>query len=353
MTLPTKTPTSLALPLWNNFVLSQPAPAPVSFNPSLFTFYKKQFGWKPCYFLIYRNNKVVALLPLVNTGSAWVSLPHFSYGGLLSNEALPEGKIIQEILEHTSKGKLSPGFYTINIEETDKTDMATPQSLFIRSYGYRNDDHFTKSEKVTYLFELNDKQSAFNTLSSNLRRKIRKASKEDFEIRIGEKELLNDFYSVYLKNIRLLHSLHYGKGFFNDLFDVWDFGKIHFYVVYRKNKPVAGALTASYHGFYENLYFATLPEVRNSYVSDWLHWQMIQHALEQKSMEKIIYSFGRSTEFSSVHQYKTHWPVSIVPLYYYTNLKSKSQNPLYRKILKLLPHLLTEPISPMLIKHIY
>ena len=349
----TKTPPSLALPLWNSFALSQPTPVPYSFNPSLFTFYQKHFNWKPYYFLLYRNNKVAALLPLVNTGKAWVSLPHFSYGGMLSQEALPEGKIIQEILERISEGELSPGFYKINVEEIKKTDIANPRPLFIRSFGNRHDEHFTKSEKVTYLFEINDKQSAFKTLNSNLRRKIRKASKEDFEIRIGKTELLNDFYSVYLKNIQLLHSLHYGKSFFNDLFDVWDFGGIHFYVVYQKNKPVAGALTVSYQGFYENLYFSTLPEVRNSYVSDWLHWQMIQHALEQKTMENIIYSLGRSTEFSSVHQYKTHWPVTVVPLYYYTNLKTTAQNPFYRKILKLLPRLLIKPISPRLIKHIY
>ena len=296
---------------------------------------------------------MAGLFPLVNTGRAWVSLPHFSYGGLLSREELPEGKIIEEILEHLSERKLSPGFYKINIEEINKTNASAPQSLFVRSYGNRHDENFTKSEKVTYLFELKDKQSAFKTLNSNLRRKIRKASKEGFEIRIGKTELLNDFYSVYIENIRLLHSLYYGKNFFKELFAVWDFGEIHCYVVYRKNKPVAGALTVSYQGFYENLYFSTLPEVRNLYISDWLHWQMIQHALKQKPTERIIYSFGRSTEFSSVHQYKTHWPVRVVPLYYYTNLKTVVQNPYYRKLMKLLPRLLIKPISPMLIKHIY
>ena len=353
MNIRTKISPSDAVDLWNDFALSFPSTVPYSFNPSLFFFFQQHFNWKPYYFILQDNGTTIGLLPVVNTGKAWVSLPHFSYGGILTNRNIPKAELIDNLLRLVKENHLPSGFYKVNYEEVVKIPVSGVDTYFIRSFGDQRDDAFKSSEKATYVLKVKEQETLFESLGSNLRRKIRKASEKGFEFRTGKTALLDDFYSVYTRNIRLLHSLNYDKRFFKDLLDAWDFGAMDLFVVYQKGKPVASALTASYGSFYENLYFATLPEVRKDYISDWLHWQMITHFLSSGRDKAITYSFGRSTVNSSVHRYKKHWPVEVIPLYVYSNLDTKASNPVYHTILKLLPGSLVRMLSPHLIKHIY
>ena len=345
-----------AIRQWNKAVFSSNSIAPYSFNPSLFYFFQRHFRWKPYYFILWQDNKIAGLFPLINTGKAIVSLPHFSYGGIWQVLSVTnKSEIIDNLIAFIRQNGTDPGFYNV---ETEDFNYATnfSGSFFIRSLDNPQDNKFKKSEKVTYLMELYDEQQTFASLSSNLRRKIRKASKAGFEFKTGGLELLEDFYSVYIPNIRLLKSLNYGKIFFKDLLTTWDFGNIMFFVAYKNSIPVASSLLASYGAFYENIYFATLPAFRRFYLADWLHWQMIKKVMneaEKDSISKPIYSYGRSTEFSSVHKYKMHWPVKVVPLYVYSNINDFKKTSLLTGIWKILPEIITKPLSPKLIKHIY
>lgn len=352
-----------AINYWNNFVFDQKTTVPFSFNPSLFFFFQNHFNWKPYYLLLYKNNEPVALLPIVNTGIAWVSLPHFSYGGILFNNEFKitdRRNLITKLINLVVSEKAGAGFYKIELDKLNVTSRNQNPKLFIRSYDNQKDENFIKSEKITSIIYLrDDKNQMFSALSSNLRRKLRKGDNNNLQIKHGGIELLSDFYTVYSKNIHHLKSLNYSKQFFKDLFAYYQYGIVRFFVVYHNQKPVGSALLASYNSFYENLFFATLPSIRKLYVSDQLHWQMIRFVLKQGkkspfvSTNNIIYSLGRSTMLSSVHKYKSHWPVTDIPLFIYSDIKDFRQYDMIQKVWKRVPFFITRPLGSKLIKHIY
>ena len=147
----------------------------------LYNFYIEHFNWKPYYFLIYKADEMCAVLPLVNTGKAWVSLPHFSYGGILHTEKLHSNSgsgIINKLVSEVRSSDLLPGYYKFILDEKQVKTAAHTNSIFIRSLNKSNDKEFIKSEKLTSLLILPESTDELvESLSSNLNRKIRKAIK--------------------------------------------------------------------------------------------------------------------------------------------------------------------------------
>ena len=276
-----------------------------------------------------------------------------------SRENLSKSILINSVIDKVNSEKCDPGFYRVDSKKIAHQQSQLDLKCFIRALDNQMDESFIQSEKVTSIFELDtDQKKVFAGLGSNLRRKINKASKYNLKVKSGSTELLNDFYQVYTKNIYHLKSLSYSKQFFKDLFSSYQHGSLRFFISYLDNKPVGSALLASYGRFYENLYFATLQEQRKHYVSDWLHWQMIQYIIEADNKPEFtksnkVYSFGRSTVNSTVHQYKNHWPVTSVPLFVFSNINDVRQNNLLKSTWGLLPRFVTEPLDSRLIKHIY
>ncbi len=343
---------SEAFPLWNKFTSSLPVPAPFSFNPSLFSFYQNYFHWKPWYFLLLDDNKVKGLLPLVNTGKAWVSLPHFSYGGvfLMNNAEFDNEKLIKSLIISIEKENTNPGFFQVDIKNRMSRETLD-RRLYIRSLQpVKNELECNKVSSVIHLPANEDEFS--QQLTSNVRRKIRKAERNKFTVKWGKQELLDAFYAVYAKNMHRLGSPAYGKYFFRSLMNAYDFGEALFFVIYKEEKTVAASMLMSYNGFWENTWFSTKKEMQKEYVSDFLHWKMIQYAIQQKAS---IYSFGRSDTNGSVFRYKNHWPVENIPVYEYTinpSFNIKNHNwlaGLWRKI----PYPVAYFLGPKLMKHIY
>ncbi len=303
--------------------------------------------------MVFTGSEPSAVIPLVNTGKAWVSLPHFSYGGMLfkkPEQNIDESAIILSIIEEIKSNSPEAGFYNYTLDDI----RMTTEKHFIRTINNDKDNNFIKTEKTTSLLTLvSDERDLLKNISSNLRRKINKALKTDIIIKSGGTELLDDFYKVYVQNIYKLKSLCYSKQFLRDLLLSYNFGNIKLFVAYKDNTPIASALLASYNRFYENIFFATNEEYRSLYVSDLLHWEMISFSLTANKGKKGIYSFGRSTKGSGVHKYKSHWSVTDYPIYTFTNLSDIRKHSWLTNIWGLLPEFISTALSPHLIKHIY
>ena len=411
-----KIPTPKAIPLWNNFTKKLLEPPPFSFNPCLFNFYKKHFNWKPYYFMLTNNDEVCAILPLVYTGKSWVSLPHFSYGGMLLEEnSTPQltSNIFNILITSITTTKLAPAFYTYNINNEShfplprgpgggsppKSDLrvsplplsrgpgggSSPKQdilgnplplprgpgggsfpirkdirpgLLIRTLTKTNTNS-TKTEKVTSILKLpSNKDDLLTMLSHNLKRKINKAKKSEITIKSGRLELLDDFYSIYSRNIHKLNSLNYGKGFIKDLFSTYEYGDIKIFVAYLNNSPIGSSLLAGYNGFYENIFFATSIKARKYYISDLLHWEMIKFSIDNNnnaphSATNGVYSFGRSTINSGVHKYKSHWPITDHPIYHSSNMPNIRKQSWLQYIWRVIPYPISSPLGAKLIIHIY
>lgn len=353
-------PEKQALTLWNNFVQKNLQLTPFSFNPSLYYFYKKHFNWKPYYILVFEGDEVCAVLPLINTGKAWVSLPHFSYGGLLFSDTSPYSHtiIIDNIISEIKDNELQSGFYSYDLNNQTTIEKKHAEKVFIRSINNKEQDGFIKSEKVTSVLQLPKNASDLDRmLNSNLNRKINKAKNSGIIIKTGDHELLADFYYIYTHNIYKLKSLSYSKKFFKDLMETFKYGDIKIFVAYKNDKVVGTGMLAFYNGFYENMFFATSTDSRKYYVSDLLHWEMINYSInknnESKPEREAYYSFGRSTISSGVHKYKSHWPVTDYPLFVYSNMGDIRKHKWLSQIWRLLPFAISKPLGGYLIRHIY
>lgn len=349
-----------AINIWNKFVSQYPGITPFSFNPSLFHFYKKYFNWKPYYILVFSKGEICAILPLVNTDKAIVSLPHLSYGGILNLKNIENNiaKIIfDKLITVLSLQDHSAGFYEYHMDDENELIEKPSNKFLIRSLESNSGDKFLKSEKVTSILNLPKAANEFNKiLSTNLKRKIRKAVKSDINIKSGGEELLDDFYEVYCRNIFHLKSLNYSKKLIADLLSSYQFGEIKIFVAYRYNKVIGAGLMASYNGFYENMLFATNNDARKYYVSDLLHYEMIKYAITNNTTENntnAVYSFGRSTLHSGVHKYKSHWPIYDMSLYVYSNMVDIKKHQWIKHLWGILPSIISKPLGAKLIKHIY
>ena len=215
----------------------------------------------------------------------------------------------------------------------------------MRGYTEENSDH--RISRKDFLPRRN--KEFFENLNANIRRKINKASHSEFSIQIGGEELLESFYSLYSKKMYELGSLVYEKFFFKTLLETYNFGEAKIFLLRQQGKAVGTALLLSYHGFYESTWFATDKTEYKNYISDFLHWLMLKYAIEKKAS---VYSFGRSTSQGSVHKYKSHWPVTDIPIYQNKKTLIRNQkwlSSVWRKV----PYFITKPIGSQLVKHFY
>lgn len=333
---------------WNEFVQSLDDVVPFSFHPELFYFYRDGLHWKPYYFLFYQKEKLIAVLPLVDTGRAWVSLPHFSYGGWLSGTPADAEEMIQHVAGVLNRQQMEPGFYRCDMNEV-KTEKKTIPYLFVRALNPPG----TQTEKVTSYMQLPQSKEEFcQMLSSNLRRKIRKAERHGFYTKTGSAELLRDFYQVYALRMHQLGSPAYGHSFFRKLIQSLGGESGRIFVVYHENRPVGGALLLSYNGFYESAWFATNPQYNSYHIADFLHSVMIDGVISRQGK---IYSFGRSTADGSVYVYKNHWPVQNYPLFLYNTMNRPTvrNHSWLSGLWKYSPRIVADRLGPVLIRHIY
>lgn len=353
MAVITKLDADSAKSMWDQFILSVPSPVPFSFNPAYFGFYKKYFHWKPLYFLWYHEKDLIGILPMVYTGKAYVSLPHFSYGGLLIRQPLPDTVLaIKQLVAVVDTEQPEAGFYRYDRLSKEVTENRNSRPiLFLR--GLYPPGGKPDTEKMATYIELNGtKEDLWLRLSSNLRRKVRKAKKSGIIFREGGQELLEDFYKVYARKMHQLGSPAYGKGFFKTFFQQPLKEGSRFFVGYFDGRAVGGSLLLSYSGFFESTWFATDFRFQKYYISDGLHWAMMKYALKA---DGSIYSMGRSTKKGGVFFYKNHWPVKNGPLFIYdtSNKPSVRDFVWLSKVWKRIPLPVTNLLGPQLVKYIY
>jgi lipid II:glycine glycyltransferase (peptidoglycan interpeptide bridge formation enzyme) len=250
-------------------------------------------------------------------GDVYVSIPYFSYG----NSVFKEEKNKYQEWEYR-------GFEPIS-------------------------KYYSKDKISSILYLKKEIGIQFNHLESNVKRKINKAGKNNIQCKIGNSELIKDFYFVYCRNMLRLGSPPMEIGFFNEIITKYSNGNARIFVTYKGDKPIGSAILISYLGFYENCWFATLSEYNNLYTSYLLHWEMIKFSIENKAE---IYSFGRSSQDSNVLKYKQQWKTEDITLYWsYSEDRKVNIRKLgfLSKIWKMLPLNIANMIGPYFAKKIY
>ena len=255
----------------------------IAHNPCIPALVSKVFNYKPVYYKILSEESVIGYLLGCEIGKKFVSIPHFSYGGPV---------------------------YTSN----KKTNM--PIVIRIANYeirGFEKHNKYYSDEKVSSFLHLQlSPEDQLKKFKYNIRRQIRIAS-DNLEIRVGKINLLDDFFWVYAKNMQRLGSPPQPKLFFRELLSKYAFGESLVFCAYFNGKCVGGSFYLSYLDVAEVCWSGTDFNYNKLFVSYFLHWQLITHAINK---EIKVFSFGRSSKNSGSLRFKQHWGAIEKQLYF-------------------------------------
>ena len=283
----------------------------------------EHFGWMYRVIPVEKQN-----LCIINPGRCWVSLQHISYGGVSGDVD------INELL-------------TINGLSGGRWQVRGPQPF---SSYYRND------KVSSYLMLAPEVKRQMKILSSGVRRKIHKAQRSAIHVSRGGEELLENFYSVYTRNMHRLGAPALSKDFIRSILRNYHDGYEHtarLFVAWSDRKPIGAALLLGADRSYENLLFGSLRKYNRYYTTYLLHWEMIQYAIKQQG---TVYSFGRSTKNSGVHRYKQQWGTKELPIFQsYSHPAKNSIKDLkfLASLWRLLPYPVAKAIGPWFAWRIY
>jgi hypothetical protein len=300
----------------------------IAHNPSLRIVLSKSFGYEYKYWFIISNKEIIGVFPSFFVNGKMVSIPHFSYGGAFVKKGY------EEYLDYIN-------YQLIHFFKKSEIRSLTKSSKYY------------SSNKVASFISLKNEDDIFKEYKSNHRRKIKKSYKNDLYTQKGGIELLNPYYKIYSRNMYRLGSPSLPYVFFENLLKYYENGDKNIFITYLNKKPIGVAFVLSFYGFSEDCWLSTDTKYNKLYTSYQLYWEMIKDAVQDN---KKIFSLGRSTKNSSLHDFKKHWNIEEQIIYFNYSQKTKhniKSFPFLNKIWKKLPFSLTIKLSHPISKRIY
>ena len=268
-----------------------------------------QWGWKAvieqvfhheCFYLAARDSwgRLTGVLPLVHPksllfGDYLVSMPFVNYGGPLGDDGA-----VQALVERATE-----------IARERRVDL-----LELRNRGPLAVDAPVSHRKITCELDLSpgNPGAVWDGLSSNVRRKVRRAQKEGFTVSFGLDQVDN-FYRVFARHMRDLGTPTLPRRFFKALVDQFP-RDVWIACAYFGGIPVAGGFGFVWADELELTWVSALQEYHRAYANMLLYWAVIERAANENLR---VFNFGRCTPGGGTHRFKQQWGSRDVPLSWY------------------------------------
>ncbi len=305
---------------------------------------KDTFGHTCIYLTAEDEDHVIqGALPLIKLNSRLfghflISVPFFNYGGILANSKQAE-------IELLNKAK--------NIARESGASHIEYRNTF------HDEVQKTRTDKVTMLRQLPETSDLlWLDIGSKVRAQITKAQSYHLTTKAGKSELINEFYTVFSRNMRDLGTPVYSKKFFINIINKCK--DTHIVIIYYKSKPVSAAFLLGWRDTMEIPWASTLREYNNMNANMFLYWTVLKHSIEQGFK---IFDFGRSNKNAGTYRFKKQWGAEPQQLYWHYWLQNDSDeppkinpaNPKYKLMIyfwKKLPVWFTKIIGPVIVKHL-
>jgi lipid II:glycine glycyltransferase (peptidoglycan interpeptide bridge formation enzyme) len=158
-----------------------------------------------------------------------------------------------------------------------------------------------------------------DSFKSKLRSQIKKAYRSGFTVKKGWTELVDDFYSVFLENMRDLGSPVHSKRLIENTVKQFD-KKVILFVIYKGEKPVAGSIVIGHRKCLHNPWASSIRSYSKHSPNMMLYWEILKYAC-QNGYE--TFDFGRSTPGEGTFRFKEQWGAIPEQLYWYTYTNKK------------------------------
>ena len=301
--------------------------------------------------------EILGILPIIKLrgimgAPSLISMPFCDLGGAVADSMDIQRRLVLKavLLAEQVSAK------SIELRNTDK--LTGNKDLKIAEY--KKDLFYSEGKrKVRMLLKLPETTTKLmGSFKSKLRSQIRRPLKAGLTVEVGKSELIEDFYTVFLSNMRDLGSPVHSKKLFTNIFDELH-DKTNIFVVKNNEKPLAVSMTIGFRGTLYNPWASSLRQYSKYSPNMLLYWKMLEFACDTGFN---YFDFGRSSLDEGTYKFKKQWGASPVPLPWqfisYKNNRvgdSISESNAFRtagEIWKRFPISLTKLIGPHLRKHI-
>ncbi|MCI0561419.1 MAG: FemAB family PEP-CTERM system-associated protein, partial [Nitrososphaera sp.] len=303
---------------------------------------------------------ILGVLPVVHLkhalfGHDLVSLPFLDGGGILADSREAEESLLSEVIRLGRK----TGASRIDLRHERLLACCNDISAFCSESSRKPLQVATKSNKVRMLLNLPDSsEMLMKSFKSKLRSQISKPLKEGLTSRTGGAELLEDFYRVFLVNMRDLGSPVHSVDLMRHVLGEFS-ERSRIFVVYKSEEPVASALVVGFDKVLRNPWASFDRKYASMGPNMLLYLRMLEFACDNGYQ---VFDFGRSTKGEGTYRFKEQWGAVPARLHWYLiSLDGKSLDPeksgterfemaayYWRK----LPLIVTKVIGPRIRKHI-
>jgi len=257
---------------------------------------QETYGHAPYYLAATSGGQIEGVLPLVFVksrlfGDSLVSMPFFSYGGVLTSSELARQALFAKAVE------LSHDLRARNIE----LRQATP--------GIPGWHEVT--EKVTMGVEIpSDAAEMWNRLNPKIRKRVRHSRKSGLTTCWAGGDRVEDFYSVFATNMRNLGTPVYPRAWFSNICACLP-AQTRILSVLDEGRTVAAAFVHVFRDTVELPWAASLPDSRKEFSPLLLYWTLLEWAAEN-GFRRV--DLGRCTPGTGNYQFKHHWVCEEKPL---------------------------------------
>lgn len=270
--------------------------------------FTRAFGCEPVYLSARRGDRLVGVLPTVFLdswlfGRSLISLPYLNYGGVLADDGAAERALFDSALDIARRKRC--------------------RHVELRHVEQHFADLPCKRHKVTMLLPLQPSAALWDALDRKVRNQVRKAQKSDLTYAAGGRELLDQFYAVFARNMRDLGTPVYSRRFFEEILAAFpDRARIH--VVSLKTTPVAAGVTFETRGTVEIPWASSVRDFNALCPNHLLYWSIIAAACDRGC---ATFDFGRSTPNEGTYKFKQQWGAQPVPLHWEYGLLDRQTLP--------------------------
>jgi serine/alanine adding enzyme len=171
-----------------------------------------------------------------------------------------------------------------------------------------------RAGKVRMLLSIPESSAQLvKSFKSKLRNQINRPLKEGCTCRIGAADLLEDFYRVFLINMRDLGSPVHSKELMWHVLGAFP-ERSRIFAVYHCGRPVAASLVIGHNGVLRNPWASSDRRYANMSPNMLLYSRMLQYACENGYQ---TFDFGRSTPGEGTYRFKEQWGARPTPLRWY------------------------------------
>jgi len=288
---------------WNQYVHAHPQATPYH-NFAWVDSIEQAYGHPNVSLIALTDNKVVGVLPISKmlaplSGHFLCSSPFCDLGYAVSDNE----QITHALLAELQNLKDASGAKKIEYRDTESF---TPDAITV------DDMH---GKKVRMLLALPETSEALlKGFKSKLRSQVRKAEKNGLTSQIGNNtKLLDDFYQVFIYNMRKLGSPVHSKAWYEALCKNFQDDLI-ISVVYSDNTPIGAGIVLRNSGKACIPWASTLSEFNHLAPNMMLYWSLLKEVTDSGSKE---FDFGRSTYGEGTFKFKQQWGARPLPLNWY------------------------------------